>query len=148
MNETYLPYGVRGSEFSKNQNLQDLNARQFESSGASVERALVKSSLNYANGHWDLVDAGKDGNLRLKEIKTEELPIEMRSMSASERETYVRGKGEARNRFRGEIRELEDKRRSFLMSERGQPTSHQTLDMAVIHAVHEIAEQAGFQFKR
>jgi hypothetical protein len=56
LNATYIPYGRLGALSRERQAVQDQNARQA-SPEASVQRSVAKSSANYVNTGWDLVDA-------------------------------------------------------------------------------------------
>ncbi len=57
LNTTYLAYGQIGLAASQNQMLQDSNAGT--SNAARASRILCKSTTNYWNDSWDLVDAIK-----------------------------------------------------------------------------------------
>lgn len=59
LNKTYIAYGASGRVAAERQNAQDANAVAFSAQGSSVNRALAKSSPNYRNSTWDLVDACK-----------------------------------------------------------------------------------------
>ena len=67
---------------------EDNNAASYSQSN-KVKRAISKSKHVYKNDSWDLVDAQKDSGFDLSKIKSEDLPEEMKSMSLTERKTYV-----------------------------------------------------------
>ncbi len=66
LNQTYIPYGVKGEEGSKLQMAQESNleTKELKAAGAGVERAVFKAKKQYNNASWDLVDAVKSGNLK------------------------------------------------------------------------------------
>ena len=54
-----------------------------------VQRSVTKSGGQYKNSSWDLVDAKKDGSVKIEELKDEELPDEMKKMTVQERKAYL-----------------------------------------------------------
>src|SRR5262245_9689884 len=97
LNQTYLPYGARGADGQARQSAQDGNAARA-SKGASVNRAFAKSKQVYSNSTWDLVDAVKNGQVDVKNVKTEDLPAELQKLSVEARKAAVAQKAEARAR--------------------------------------------------
>ena len=91
MNGTYVPFGVAGGEGQSRQAAQDGNATTA-GVGARTQRAIAKASRHYRNSTWDLVDAVDQKQVDLAELKTEELPEAMRTMSAEERRRYLEDK--------------------------------------------------------
>ncbi len=145
LNHTYLPYGVEGSARKERQALQDANA-MFMGPAVAAERALSKSTANYRNKSWDLVDALEENSVDIKFLPAEELPEEMRRMNPAEREAYVRKMAEKRREIAARIRQLSEARRAYLAEHRRQH-GDLTLDDAIITAVREQAAQKGFTFE-
>jgi von Willebrand factor type A domain len=116
LNKTYVAYGAHGGEKSANQAAQDANA---SSSGAGVAagRAQAKASVAYSNEDWDLVDAAKKGK-KVAEVKPQELPLEMRNMTAGEREEHVKKKAAERATIQRRIDEVSKQRDAYLRTER------------------------------
>lgn len=144
LNQTYLAYGAKGHALKERQALQDANALSL---GPAVvaERVLSKSTANYRNKNWDLVDALEDESVDIKSLSAGELPEEMRQMSPAEREAYVREAAEKRREIKAQIRQLSEARRVYLAEHRRRHDDL-TLDDAIIAAVREQAAQKGFTF--
>ena len=71
LNDTYIAFGSMGEVGLRRQMAQDLNASS-SSSGVAAGRAVTKSSLNYRNSSWDLIDALKDKKVDWDSIKKKE----------------------------------------------------------------------------
>ena len=79
LNKTYLPYGKMGQAGQARQSAQDANA-VGASQSVLVSRSVSKGNEFYCNDAWDLVDAIKNGKCKLEEVKTEDLPAELRKL--------------------------------------------------------------------
>jgi len=148
LNTTYIAYGRKGAEKKMRQSKQDENAGAFSQSNVA-ERALSKSSKAYKNDDWDAVDAFKDNKKELEEMKEEELPTEMKGMSAKERGEFVEKKAKERETVQTQIRELSDKREKYITEERKKTTKDpkNTLDEVMLDAIRKQAEKKNFKFK-
>lgn len=142
LNESYIPYGQQGSVSYARQKAQDENA-----AGASSEvvayRAAAKSSANYENSSWDLVDATRDKKVNLGTLAADDLPAPMRSMSGEQRQEYVAGKQKERAELQTRIQQLTAERDKYVASQQ----RDDTLDALVIKTVQEQASQQGYSFK-
>ncbi|MFH0945458.1 MAG: vWA domain-containing protein, partial [Planctomycetota bacterium] len=69
VNDTYLPYGQTGADGASNQIRQDLNASSMNPA-AAASRAQTKAGKLYFCA-WDLVDAVKQGQVELDQVKDE-----------------------------------------------------------------------------
>lgn len=147
LNDTYIAYGLTGNIASERQAAQDRNAVAV-SKEAAVQRAVAKSSQNYLNSHWDLVDALQSDKVKLEDIKNEELPQEMQKMSQEERKAYIRSKEKQRAELQQKIQQLNRQRQKYVeeeMKKRGQETT--TFGSAAIKAVREQAKNKNFTFE-
>jgi hypothetical protein len=149
LNKTYIAYGASGKENQWRQEAQDEAALQNASSGASLQRAVCKSSYNYRNSSWDLVDASGEAEFKLEEVPVESLPEEMQKMSLEERKTYIEKKENERKGIQTKISELNQSRNQFIAEERKKMSSggKQTLDEAMIQALRNQAKERGFLFE-
>lgn len=148
LNQTYLAYGDAGRMAAQRQAAQDVNAATLApASGAVVQRALTKASVNYFNGNWDLVDAAKDSKFKLEEVKTQDLPVEMQKLTTDERKAYVEKKAGERAGLQAKIQTLNAEREKYLAAQMKQPAATNTLDAVVIAAVREQAAQRDFRFE-
>jgi hypothetical protein len=139
LNKTYITYGKNGAAGAANQVRQDANAVAFERAGAAVQRALSKSTASYCNTHWDLVDACKQGVVKLESVPAAELPAEMKAMKPDERKAYVDGKLAERDRIQAEIKQLNSERQKFVAAKQKESGKTHTLDTAIASAVREQA---------
>lgn len=147
LNETYLPYGARGAEGRARQAAQDELAAENASAGTEVARAAAKASVAYNNAGWDLVDAVRDGKVRLSEIKDADLPVALREMSAEQREAYVRDQLARRTELAGRIQQLNAERARYLAEYEKQQAAEgggETLDSAAIRVVRSQLQARGF----
>jgi hypothetical protein len=116
LNSTYVPYGLLGSSAANRQATQDRNAGGM-GNGSAVERAVTKSSTNYVNSGWDLVDAVKSNKVKLEDLKAEDLPENMRSMSLNEKKAYIDARAKEREEIQSLIRGLDKERQQYIAEE-------------------------------
>lgn len=143
LNRTYVGYGVEGRAKMARQQAQDANMASV-GSGAAAERAVTKSSANYSNSEWDLVDkAEAEGGVN--NIDENALPAEVRDMSPKDREAYVAKKAQERKEIQEEIQSLNKQRQDFIAEKRAETASGEvTLGKAVIKTVKVQAAEQGF----
>ncbi|MBK1831123.1 VWA domain-containing protein [Verrucomicrobiaceae bacterium R5-34] len=154
LNKTYLAYGTRGASKKHDQVVQDNNAVAKRASGAAVQRAVAKGSANYWNGNWDLVDASKKKDFDLNQVKKEQLPKEMQSMTPAQRLAHIRKMSQQRATIQKQILELNQKRTAYVAAKRKELAekeggrAEQTLDEAVAATVRAQAEKKGYAFRK
>ena len=149
LNQTYLAYGVLGRDNYARQRQQDMTNANL-SIEASIQRSVAKSSSNYMNEHWDLVDAlAKDAD-KLGELKEEQLPENMRKMTEKERKEYIEAKAKERAEIQKKIQTLNESRKKYVAVElkKQQAAGGKTLGSAVIQAVREQAKKKNFKFEQ
>ena len=147
LNQTYVAYGRQGQVALMRQRAQDTNAAQA-SPEASVGRALTKSSSNYSNAHWDLVDAMSNKQVDLSEVVADDLPENMRSMTIDERKAFVESKATERAEIQAKIKDLNDQRNKFIAEQRSQQAEQtDTLGSAAQQAIREQARLKNFTFE-
>ncbi|WP_193210484.1 vWA domain-containing protein [Luteolibacter marinus] len=149
LNKTYLGYGKDWRASAVKQQAADMDAIANASKGAATQRALTKATANYCNGNWDLVDACKDGTLKLSEVKDAELPEAMRKMSLAEREAHVAKMTAERAKLQARIQELGRQRDAFVAEaarKQAETTGEKTLDQAIAGTVKDQASALGYEF--
>ncbi len=144
INGTYIPYGDFGDDYSARQEAQDLNAMSM-SEEAIVQRSISKAQYFYSNSGWDLIDALADGVVVLDEVEEDELPEVMKNMTNEEKEQYVDEKLYEREQIQNRINELNEERRTYIENQT-QNSAENTLDSAIINAIHEQAIENNFTF--
>jgi len=145
LNRTYLYYGRSGAVKKEAQAAQDNNAASYGQEN-KVERAVSKSSHAYNNSSWDLVDAAKDDAKVVAQAREEELPAEMKGMSAEQRKAYVNEKAEERKKIQAEIQELSKKRQAYIAEHTPKEAQVSMLDAAMIKAIKEQAKTKNFKW--
>jgi hypothetical protein len=150
LNSTYVPMGSKGKAMAERQVAQDSNALANASSGAAVNRVWTKSTSNYSNESWDLVDASKDENFDWASLKKEELPAEYRSLTTPERKAKVAQARAARVKIQVQIQDLNKKRLSHVQAEQAKLAKDggKTLDDVVVATVKDQASKRGYKFKK
>ena len=103
---------------------QDKNAASI-SREVVVSRTTAKASFNYRNSSWDLIDALKDKVVKLEEIKSEDLPENMQSMTISQKKAYVDSKATERIEIQKRIQELNVQRELYVKAEMDKRTASQ-----------------------
>ncbi len=144
LNGTYIAYGELGEVFAVRQEVQDDNASSMNRSVA-IKRANTKTKSVYKNPEWDLVDAYEMETFELETIDKEDLPDEMKGMTIDEKKVYIENKKKERVKIQGEIRELTQKRESYIAERRGEQ-SDDMLDKVIISSVEKQANKKNFRF--
>jgi len=148
LNKTYIAYGARGTASRERQEAQDAAAKKHAVAGAYVQRALAKSSVQYRNYEWDLVDAVKDGKVKTEDIKDEDLPEVMRKMSPEERKAYVQARLKERQKTQAAIQRLNEERKKYVaeqMKKQATASAGNTLDAVMIKALRVQAAKKNFK---
>ena len=147
LNKTYVAFGAKGMEGQLCQQAQDVNASSFSRAGAPVQRAVTKASANYLNSAWDLVDACKDGKVKIEAVKEAELPAEMQKMSLDQRKKYVETQSAERGKLRTRINQLNAERSRFVAEKTKQHAGTNTLDVVMTGAIREQAAKRNYKFE-
>lgn len=138
LNATYIYYGRQGASRKEQQLAQDRNAESYGQAN-KVERAVAKSSHVYRNTTWDLVDAYQEDEAVITRTPSEELPEEMRGMTTEQKRKYIEQKTAERRRIQQQIRELNEKRRSYI-AQQSQKEGDAMLDEAMLKAIRQKAQ--------
>lgn len=149
LNETYLGYGALGIRNYARQSAQDRHVLSL-SPEASIQRSVAKSSANYRNEHWDLVDAYAKDNKKLLEVPNKQLPEHMRKMTDKEKIEYVQAQAKKRAEIQQKIQGLNEERKKHIAAEmkRQQRAGDKTLGSAVIQAIRDQAKKKDFKFEQ
>jgi hypothetical protein len=147
INKTYIQYGKDGQRGKANQTMQDQNAGAYKAAGAEVQRAVTKSSANYSNGGWDLVDANKKMGVKVETLKEADLPEELQKLKPEERQAYVDQKAAEREQIQVQIKQLNEERQKYLAAKVKAEGGEQTLDKAISSAVRQQAKEKAIEFK-
>lgn len=146
LNKTYIAFGNFGREKKELQAEQDVNSMNLNPE-VMVQRSVTKSGGQYRNSGWDLVDAKKDGSVKIEDLKYEELPDEMKKMTIQERKTYLDKMGKEREQIQKKINELNDERSKYIAQKMLENKNDNTLDAVMIKAIREQAKQKNYKFE-
>ena len=147
LNATYVAYGRAGSAKKERQKAQDMNAASVNPS-VMVQRSVTKASKQYSNVDWDLVDAEKEGAVKVEEMDEELLPAEMKDMSKEERKAYIEKKQKERQVLQEKINKLKQDRDQYVAEKRKASAVEDTLDEAIIKAVRDQAKKKNYKFDK
>jgi hypothetical protein len=147
LNETYISYGVVGKKMKARQEVQDANAASM-GTGSAINRAQSKSSVNYSNEAWDLVDAVQEDEKALDKLKEEDKPDELKGKSKAEIKKYIEEKKKEREKIQTQITELNAKRDKYVAEKKKENAEDNTLDAVMIKAVKEQAIKKNYKFKK
>jgi len=119
LNKTYLAYGDAESreEYALRQKTQDLNAAKAAVSAAAA-RAGFKASGLYKNSGWDLIDAVADRTIKLEDLRQDQLPQLMQTMSPAEQRAHLVKISAKRKDLQARIRKLSTVRDGYVAKER------------------------------
>lgn len=146
LNKTYIAFGNYGKEKKVLQEEQDAHSMSL-SNEVMVQRSVTKSGGQYKNSGWDLVDAKKDGSVKIEELKDEQLPDEMKNMSKEERKAYVDKMSKEREKIQNKINQLNEERSKYVAQKMLDNKNENTLDAVMIKTIREQAKQKDYRFE-
>lgn len=149
LNATYCAYGAAPAreEALKRQQSQDANAAAATPAVASL-RIAAKAGRLYNNAAWDLVDAVSEKKVELSKLKQDELPEELRGLSAEELGKRIADLAKQREKVQAKIKQLSAERGKFVAAERAKLADKggNLLDEAIVEAVRTQAARQSFEF--
>jgi von Willebrand factor type A domain len=129
LNGTYVPYGSGGAG-----GLQQMLNMDAGSSGLGARtmgsRIGTKGSSSFKNESWDLVDAVKDGKVKLEDVPEAALPSELAGRDQAGREAWLRERGDERKAVQTKIQALQAERARYLEKQRAAEEGN-SLDAAI-----------------
>ncbi len=146
LNKTYVGYGDEAPAAVVRQEAQD-KAAMGMSLGSGTARAVTKSSAQYDNSNWDLIDAKRKG-ADVGKMPTAALPAAMQAMKPAERVEYVEGKAKERAEIQQKIGALNAAREQFVKAEekKGGGKKEATLDTALLESAKAQGAKSDFAF--
>jgi TolB-like protein len=132
LSDTYVPLGSYGKKAKARQRRAASAVRGLAAAGAAVDRAVFMAKPQYeASADWDAVARAERGDV----VEAEELPAELRAMDEKERKKTLKEKAAKRARIQSRIRNLKEKRDSYLEKKRAESDAGKSLGAAVLDAV-------------
>jgi hypothetical protein len=144
LNKTYVAYGRKGEKKMALQAEQDMNASGYSKANA-VKRTVSKSSHLYKNKSWDLVDAVELEEVNIEAISDSELPQELKGKTKSEIKSYVSKKSKERETIQNKIKELNNKRKDYVLKHKKENTNG--LENAMTKAIKEQAKKKKYTWE-
>lgn len=143
LNKTYVSYGAEGEKNMARQSEQDEKAAAAAPQ-VMVQRSVTKSSKQYSNSSWDLVDAVAAGSVNLATLPAEKLPETMQKMDTQDRKRFVEKMKKEREQIQLQIQKLNGERRKYVTQIRHKRAEENTLDSAMVEAVREQAVKKNY----
>lgn len=149
LNKTYIAYGSAEARkrAQDRQIAQDSNAANSNAASLS-SRVAFKAQAQYRNSAWDIVDACREGKIKLEDLKESELPEELKKLKPAERKAYVEKVAANRLKIQEQIKQLSVEREKFVAEARKEQADEagNTLDEAVITAARKQAAAKKYTF--
>jgi Mg-chelatase subunit ChlD len=138
LGKTYVSYGDKRKREAQvlAQAATESRITMDAAAGAQAERAMNKA-VNSFQYDGDLVQDVENETVKVKDIKTEQLPEDMQKLSVAEREKLIAQRIAERQKVRAEILELSKKRDAFIAEERKKQGQSSGFDTAVSAALKE-----------
>ncbi len=148
LNTTYLAYGARGRESLALQEAQDSNSRSVGGAPTTAARAAAKSTAQYNNRRWDLVDAAREKSFDLKKIERSQLPTAMQKMTPAQQKAFIAQNAQKRGAIQKQIRALSQQRDNYIAAQmkKRKLSPKNALDEAIRGSVINQAKARGYKF--
>ena len=153
LGSTYLAYGGGAgaggeafrSEARARQASAEMKVADEAPATAQADRAVNKA-LNKDAYVGDLLQSIENGTVKLDDVKTEDLPDDLKKLSADERKKEVERRLAERQKIRDEIVSLSKQREAFINAERKKATGTQNgFDSAVASTLKEQMAKKGIK---
>jgi hypothetical protein len=148
LNDTYVYYGRQGQDKKEVQIYMDEVVEEV-STQANVKRSVAKSSVNYRNSSWDLVDAMDDKDAKKEVFKEENLatlPDSIRHKSNEEITAFAKAKKQERIAIQNKIKEHNKKRDQYIAAQ--SLTETNALESAMFQAIKKQSVSKNYQWKK
>lgn len=132
-----------GDEQKRNEvEATEKDAAEELSDDVKAERACAKGYVGRLYRD-DLIDACKEGRVKLEDVKDEELPEEMRKMTPEERKAHVEKKAKERADLSEKVKQLSKKREAHIAEELKKQGKEDAFDVVVKKTLNKQMEKAG-----
>lgn len=147
LNGTYLAYGVAGKDRQILQFSLDEQMQGAAGPAGAVERTNAKATGLYRNESWDLIDGTAQNTIKLEDMKKEDLPEVMQTMTLEEQKAYVEKMAVERKTVQEQIIKLSVERAAFVEGELKKlgGEGEKTLKEATLEAIRAQANKCGFE---
>lgn len=145
LNATYLPLARGGAKGTEAQEVADADAAK---AGAIAQRAQAKCSSQYWNC-WCAIDLIDRGDVKLEDLKEEELPEALKGKTLEEKRKIIDEKRVERKKVQEQIMERSQKRANWVASElKNRAISDEnSFDAAMRRSIRAQASAKGYTFE-
>lgn len=145
LNTTYIGYGAKGTQRKELQTRQDLNAVSLGKAN-KAERSVAKTKLNYNNASWDIVDAEKQADFKIEEVKEADLPEELKGKTTEEKKVFIAEKAKLREELQKEISDLAKDRTIYIETEKAKTGDESANDFgsSVSKSIEKKSKKIGY----
>jgi len=143
LEETIVPFGSREVMAKAAKRKEELKEM---APTIAAERVAYKSS-GVTISTYDLIDAIRKGDVKLKDIKDKDLPDEMRGMSLKERQGHLAGKEKEREELKARISKLNKDRSAYIAKKLKETAGEKdSFDGIVQEFIKEQAAKKGIRY--
>lgn len=130
----------------------EVRAKQAMAEAAPSAAAADRLEFNAATGKvvqggGDLVDAVGAGYVKVEELKKDQLPAEMQSMTPAQRDAYVKEQSATRTAVQKQINDLLAKRRAYIEAEQKRGATRDGFDAQVETVIRSQAAKKGITYE-
>jgi len=143
---TYLAFGSAG--MVGKQMARQAAAEEKIALGAPMEARAERAknkAINSMSYEGDLLQGLENGTLKLDDLKTEELPEGLRSLSPTDRKQEIEKRQAQRKQIRDEITQLSKDREEYINKERAKSGARNSFDSVVAEALKAQLAAKGFK---
>ncbi|MBU0616592.1 MAG: VWA domain-containing protein [Planctomycetes bacterium] len=144
---TLVPYG--SVEARLGVAAKQAASEEAESSVAADRLAYGIRAGRAVSGGGDLVDALREGHVKLETLKKEELPAEMQAMSVEQQRDYIKQQSEKRGQLQRQVAELLKQRQAHIdaeMKKLAQSGQRDAFDTKVAELIREQGQRKGIKY--
>lgn len=136
LGKTYVSYGAKSKREANALLQMSAETRIAEDAPATAQAdRAVNKAVNSFQYDGDLIQDVENESVKLKDIKTEDLPEELQKLSVAEREKVIAARITERKKIRAEILTLSKQRDEFIAAERRKLSKTNGFDTAVAAAL-------------
>lgn len=149
LDSTLLAYGSSAAQAA----LADKVAASRAIDAAAPAEALAERAACKAEGgatllgRQELVQDCADGKVNLAELKDEELPDAMRSMTPAQRVAFVQQQAQARSSCQARIADVNTQRQNFIRDKLAESGGKDSFDQKVLQALKALAARKGIEYR-
>ena len=152
LSNTYVGYGAgAGGKLAEKKEAEvaaQSAGKSIYASRAAFQAAAAPAQVA-SESSWDAVSALESGTMSKEDLKTDQLPEEVRKLDKAARDKYLDQKLAERKKIKDEINSLQAQRKAYIAAEEKKKASGaSTFDKAMIDSIRRQATQRGYKFAK